>query len=504
MRNFGNEIADLQKIPANSAAFQRKMETLLFKAYEDGRESFGSAINMNGVYSPETPHLNRLFKDAIQDKEKAEELVTELNPLAIPSHHKTLYDKIQQQLQHKSFNPKDLSENFAALEFIYGNAAEIASPDIVNLAIEDGKKTVLGKSMSEALDSLKTDNFESVKNRVIENIPSDKEGNNVFISDNNGLDWLFSQFATPQENGALMPSALNDYPVANFRGDHTIIGGMSFGGKTTLMMSIVRDCILRNEPILIYSAEMTIQKLMITLIPMLSELKKSEIIGGNGLPLDRQQLLIEFTERIKNLIIIDATPSPTTAYLKQKTKHYSKIYKIQRVLLDYIQLVVGSGNDTQARFSNVAYTMKDIAKTYDIHCISLAQLSRSHTSRLGDEMYPRLTDLRESGAFEQSADEIIFIFLFELYKQFGYNSNDNPADGYLIWRKRRILDMPREEIEFIFEEGDKGMAVFKKKLADDDGSGFEEEPIFFQKELFPQQLNINLMNDKRNDGEIPF
>lgn len=505
MRDYRKEIEALSNVPSNSAAFIRKLEQMLFSAHEEGRESFGSALNMSGVYSPETPYLNRLFKEAINDKEKAEVLVTELNPKNLPTLHKSLYETIQNQLQHKCFEPNQLQDKYVAIEFGFGDAAKTDTPDLINIAQEEAKKATFGNTLQQALDSLKTTSYEAVKNKVIENIPAEREGNNVFIANDVGLDWVFTQISEKQEGGALMPSALNNYPVANFRGDHTIIGGMSFGGKTSAMMSIVRDCVIRKEPVLIFSAEMTIMKLMIMLIPMLSDLRKSEIIGGNGLPLDRQMLLIEFTNLIKDLIIIDATSNPTTAYIKQAVKKYSKIYKIERVLLDYIQLVIGAGSGEQERYADVAYTMKSVAKEFNIHAISLAQLSREHTKRLGDEMIPRLSDLRSSGTFEQSADEIIFIFLFELYKQFGYRA-ESSADGYLIWRKRRILDMPREYADFAFLQNDGGIQVVAKSIKNiDDGSGFDEVPMF-KEDLKPKALpfQADVMNSRRSDGEIPF
>ena len=112
-------------------------------------------------------------------------------------------------------------------------------------------------------------------------------------------------------------------------------------------------------------------------------------------------------------IFIDDTPGITLMELKAKARRLKRKKDIQLIILDYIQLMSGNGENRQQEISTISRSLKCMAKELDVPIVALSQLSRGLESR--PDKRPRLSDLRESGQIEQDADVVMFVYRGEVY-----------------------------------------------------------------------------------------
>jgi replicative DNA helicase len=117
-------------------------------------------------------------------------------------------------------------------------------------------------------------------------------------------------------------------------------------------------------------------------------------------------------------LIIDDTPAITAAELRSKCRKYKLEYGLEMIIIDYLQLMSGSGKSGESRqqeISEISRSLKAIARELNVPVVSLSQLSRAVESRPNHR--PMLSDLRESGAIEQDADVVMFIYRDDYYNQ---------------------------------------------------------------------------------------
>jgi replicative DNA helicase len=208
------------------------------------------------------------------------------------------------------------------------------------------------------------------------------------------------------------------------RTDLIIIAARPAMGKTAFVLSMARNIAVdHNRPVAIFSLEMSSIQLVNRLISAETELGAEKIKTGRLEEYEWQQL----NQRIKALdnapLFIDDTPALSIFELRAKCRRLKMQYKIEIIIVDYLQLMT-AGTDTRGsreqEVSMISRSLKAIAKELDVPIIALSQLNRSVESREGKR--PQLSDLRESGAIEQDADIVTFIHRPEY---FGITEDDS-------------------------------------------------------------------------------
>ena len=189
-------------------------------------------------------------------------------------------------------------------------------------------------------------------------------------------------------------------------------------GKTALVLNLARNAAVDfNKPVAFFSLEMSSIQLVTRLISSETYLQADKLRKGDLAEYEWHQLNAKITPLTKAQLFIDDTPQLTIFELRAKCRRLKQQYDIQMVYIDYLQLMTTAGDNRGNReqeISQISRSLKSSAKELDIPVLALSQLSRSVESRPGSKK-PILSDLRESGAIEQDADMVIFIYRPEYY-----------------------------------------------------------------------------------------
>ena len=206
-------------------------------------------------------------------------------------------------------------------------------------------------------------------------------------------------------------------------------------GKTALALNMAEYMAFRQgKSVLIFSLEMSKQQLMNRLFAMGARVKSMSLRTGN-LKDDDWGKLIETAGIIgESKLMIDDTPGITVREVRSKCRKYKLEHGLDAVFIDYLQLMSGSGkrNDSrQQEISDISRALKSLARELQVPVIALSQLSRAVESRT--DKRPMLSDLRESGAIEQDADVVMFLYRDEYY----HKDSEQKGVAELILAKQR-------------------------------------------------------------------
>lgn len=204
--------------------------------------------------------------------------------------------------------------------------------------------------------------------------------------------------------------------------DLIIIAARPSMGKTAFVLSMARNMAINHQqPVAIFSLEMSSIQLVNRLISSETELGSEKIRNGRLSDLEWQQLHAKIKDLINAPIYVDDTPALSIFELRAKCRRLQQRYGIKVLIIDYLQLMTAGtdmkGNREQ-EVSTISRQLKIIAKELNIPVIALSQLNRGVELRGGtgsDSKKPMLSDLRESGAIEQDADMVLFIHRPERY-----------------------------------------------------------------------------------------
>ncbi len=204
------------------------------------------------------------------------------------------------------------------------------------------------------------------------------------------------------------------------RSDLIILASRPGMGKTAFALSIARNIAveLNKHAVAIFSLEMSALQLVTRLIASESGIDSQKLKRGNLSDADWQHLHTRINKLSESNIFIDDTPALTVFELRAKSRRLKAQHNIEFIILDYLQLMSGGGDNRGNReqeISNISRSLKSLAKELDIPIMALSQLSRAVETRGGSKK-PVLSDLRESGAIEQDADMVMFIYRPEYYK----------------------------------------------------------------------------------------
>ena len=209
-----------------------------------------------------------------------------------------------------------------------------------------------------------------------------------------------------------------DYKTAGLQpSDLILIAARPSMGKTAFVLNVAQNiCIRDKKSAVIFSLEMSHEQLMNRLLSLESHVDASLIRNGN---VDARQWegLIEAASSIgESGMIIDDTPGITIGELRSKCRKYKAEHKdLSVIIIDYLQLMSGSGrtDSRQQEISDISRALKSLARELSIPVVALSQLSRAVEKR--EDRRPMLSDLRESGAIEQDADVVMFLYRDDYY-----------------------------------------------------------------------------------------
>ncbi len=257
--------------------------------------------------------------------------------------------------------------------------------------------TEFGDEVTTSLSQLTQDSFQKTKERVLKEI-EDRVNNPEAVVVNSGItdfDKAFGGFE---------------------KGTVTVFGARPGAGKTALMVQIAYNVAIRmNKRVLFFNLEMTKEELCKRLLALHTMFSNFEIKKGFDGDKDKFNTFknIASTLTTENIIIIDDVYD--SREINQKTKRLVKSHGVELMILDYMQLssLKDQGNREQ-EISKISRGLKRLSKDAQIPVVSLSQLSRAVETRAGDKR-PQLSDIRESGAIEQDADGVVFLYRPEYY-----------------------------------------------------------------------------------------
>jgi len=280
------------------------------------------------------------------------------------------------------------------------------------------------------------------------------------------------------------------------KSDLVIIAARPGMGKTAFALSMARNiAISHDKAIGFFSLEMSSEQLVSRLIASEAELSASKLRRGDL----KDYEMVQLHEKIKQLsdaqIYIDDTPALTVFELRAKARRLVKNHNVEIIIIDYLQLMSAGGNagNREQEISTISRSLKGIAKELKIPVIALSQVNRGVESRTGTgSKRPMLSDLRESGAIEQDADIVTFIYRPEYYKIYEWdNGDDSRSQAEIIIAKHRNGALENVRLKFTAE-----FAKFSDiDYFDDLSSNIDAESMI-------STVSSSMNND--NDENTPF
>ncbi|HLW42824.1 MAG TPA: replicative DNA helicase [Flavobacterium sp.] len=298
--------------------------------------------------------------------------------------------------------------------------------------------------------------------------------------------------------------------------DLIIIAARPGMGKTAFVLSMARNIAIdSNKGVAFFSLEMSSVQLITRLISSETGLSSEKLRTGKLEQHEWEQLNVKVKDLEKAPLFIDDTPSLSIFDLRAKARRLKSQYDIQLLVIDYLQLMTAGGNskgigNREQEISTISRNLKGLAKELDIPVIALSQLSRAVETR-GSSKRPLLSDLRESGAIEQDADIVSFIYRPEYYKITEWDDEErSPTDGQaeFIVAKHRNGGLDEIRLKFIehlgkFENLDTFDSPFEfhsKMNAAANDDTFKPGDLPSADQAFGSALN----DDDSDDNDVPF
>jgi replicative DNA helicase len=202
------------------------------------------------------------------------------------------------------------------------------------------------------------------------------------------------------------------------RSDLIVIAARPGMGKTAFVLSMARNMAVDyKKPVAFFTLEMNAIQLVTRLISSEAQLSADKLKKGTLETYEWEQLHAKIAALTEAPLYIDDTPSLSIFELRAKARRMKQQHGIELLVIDYLQLMSVSDNkgNREQEISNISRSLKALAKELNIPVIAISQLSRAVETRGGSKR-PILSDLRESGAIEQDADMVVFIYRPEYYK----------------------------------------------------------------------------------------
>lgn len=274
------------------------------------------------------------------------------------------------------------------------------------------------------------------------------------------------------------------------KSDMIVIAARPAMGKTAFVLSMARNTAVDfNMGVAVFSLEMSAVQLVKRLIASESRISAEKLRKGQLADHEFHQLHSRVEKLAKAPIFIDDTPGLSVFDLRAKCRRLKLQYDIQMVIIDYLQLMSAGnskGGNREQEISTISRSIKEIAKELNIPIIALSQLSRSVETRGGDKR-PVLSDLRESGAIEQDADIVSFLYRPEYYGLMeAEDGSSNQGVGEVIIAKHRNGALETVRMRFVGQ-----FARFEN---------FEDEATNFNDDFNPTSMSSGMSRNSSFDA----
>ena len=297
--------------------------------------------------------------------------------------------------------------------------------------------------------------------------------------------------------------------------DLVIIAARPGMGKTALTLSMARNMAVEHKiPVAFFSLEMSSVQLITRLISSETGLSSEKLRTGNLQQHEWEQLNVKVKGLEKAPLYIDDTPSLSIFDLRAKARRLSSQHGIQLIVVDYLQLMTAGtsqkGGNREQEISTISRNLKALAKELNVPVIALSQLSRAVETRGGSKR-PLLSDLRESGAIEQDADIVSFIYRPEYYKITEWDDDEqSPTEGQaeFIVAKHRNGGLDEIRLKFVghlgkfenLETFDSPFEFHSKMNAAANDDTFRPDTLPSADQAFGSSLN----DDDDENSDVPF
>ncbi len=211
-----------------------------------------------------------------------------------------------------------------------------------------------------------------------------------------------------------------DYRTSGLQtSDLILIAARPSMGKTAFVLNIAQYVAFRSDlTTAIFSLEMSKEQLVNRLFSLESRVDAQTLRNGNLSDAEWEKLIEGAGVVGRSNLIIDDTPGISISELRSKCRKYKLEHDLKLVIIDYLQLMSGSGKGSESRqqeISEISRSLKSLARELQVPVVALSQLSRAVEQR--PDKRPMMSDLRESGAIEQDADVIMFIYRDDYYNK---------------------------------------------------------------------------------------
>ncbi|MGI6019882.1 MAG: replicative DNA helicase [Lachnospiraceae bacterium] len=349
---------------------------------------------------------------------------------------------------NEALKEKKLSPQLSGIDYIREILITVPTSANVRYYAEIVKEKSLLRKLIEASRTIEEDCFGELK-KADEIL--DETEKNIFsvISQNNSEDFktikqIVNDTLDKIDRASKTQSHVTGIPTGYYDldgmtaglqpSDFILLAARPSMGKTALALNILSNIAFKSKlPVAFFSVEMSSDTLMNRLLSMRSLVDAQKIRTGQMRDEEWKNLIIAADEIGGSKICIDATPGITISELRSKARKFKLDYDIQCIMIDYLQLMSGNSKaqNRQQEISEISRALKALARELDIPVIALSQLNRS--VELRDDKRPMLSDLRESGAIEQDADVVMFIYRDEYYHK---DSEDAGIAEVIIAKQR--------------------------------------------------------------------
>jgi replicative DNA helicase len=269
-------------------------------------------------------------------------------------------------------------------------------------------------------------------------------------------------------------------------GDLVIIAARPAMGKTALVLNMALKNVEQKKGVIFFSLEMPAEQLMLRMLAAKTSIPLQNLRKGDMDDKEWSILSAAFDDLNSKKLFVDDGGSININQLRARVRKLAQIQEnnISLVIIDYLQLMQGLGNkDRHQEVSDISRGLKMLARELKIPIVALSQLNRGLENR--PDKRPMLSDLRESGAIEQDADIIMFVYRDDVYKQRDEARKEKEAKDKGEDYKSKFIDKPIEEAEIIIGKQRNGPIGTVKldfhkaltKFIDKDNEHYGQAPI---------------------------
>ncbi|MCB4743634.1 MAG: replicative DNA helicase [Sulfurovum sp.] len=366
-------------------------------------EEIASKLNSHDFYFPFHQYIFMAMEELSREEKPIDEefLKSKLQNMG-------KFDEVA-MLDLLSANP--ISNTMAYITEIKAKSTKRA---LATLATEIKKVTIEDNlPAEEVMNLVEKKLYEITQNNTNEDFRESKEIAIAMMEDINRLKALGNSKLIGTDTGF---KSLNDKTSGFGKGDLVIIAARPAMGKTALVLNMALKAIERNEGVALFSLEMPAEQLMLRLLSVKTSIPLQQLRVGDLNDDQWSQLSAATNELSQKKLFVDDGGYATIHHVRSKLRKLKTQHpEISLAIIDYLQLMSGEGREgRQQEISEISRGLKQLARELQIPILALSQLNRGLESR--DNKRPMLSDLRESGAIEQDADIILFVYRSIVYK----------------------------------------------------------------------------------------